>query len=125
MGALARQVIERFRDLHTTARGVVQLLAALEAAGITLTIGDDGLRCDGPTGALTDDLRRGIRTYNHKLLKLVTADPADMLSAERCPMCASRERWQWLDGRLLCRACLVLDLQPLTLIREVPRDRQA
>jgi hypothetical protein len=27
----------------------------------------------------------------------------------------SRERWHWLDGRWLCRVCLVLDLAPWTL----------
>ena len=43
------------------------------------------------------------------------APPADVLSAEPCPVCGSRERWQWLDERVLCRVCLILDLAPWTI----------
>jgi hypothetical protein len=49
--------------------------------------------------------------------QLLTAAPADCLSVDPCPICGSQERWHWLDGRALCRVCLILDLAPLTLRR--------
>jgi hypothetical protein len=49
--------------------------------------------------------------------QLRAAVPADFLSEELCQTCGSRERWEWLDGRALCRVCLILDLAPLTLRR--------
>jgi hypothetical protein len=32
--------------------------------------------------------------------------PADELGA-LCDTCGSNEKWRWLDGRLLCRLCLI------------------
>jgi hypothetical protein len=49
--------------------------------------------------------------------QLLTAPPADVMSDQPCSTCGSRERWEWLDGRLLCRICLIFDLTPLTLRR--------
>jgi hypothetical protein len=51
------------------------------------------------------------------LRQLLTALPLDLLNKDPCLVCGSGERWQWLDGRLLCRVCLVLDLAPLALRR--------
>jgi hypothetical protein len=45
----------------------------------------------------------------------LTAPPADTLNDEPCPICGSRERWQWLDGREVCRPCLIMELAPMTL----------
>jgi hypothetical protein len=50
--------------------------------------------------------------------QLRAASPADFMSEEPCQTCGSRERWVWLDGRALCRVCLILDLMPLILRRE-------
>jgi hypothetical protein len=47
--------------------------------------------------------------------QLSAAPAADVMSEEACPICGSRERWCWLDGRELCRPCLVLDRKPMTL----------
>ena len=52
------------------------------------------------------------------ILQALTAPPADTPREEPCPICGSREEWRWLDGRLLCRLRLVLDLAPLTLVCE-------
>jgi hypothetical protein len=52
--------------------------------------------------------------------QLSAAPPADVMSEEPCALCGSHERWRWLDGRLLCRVCLVLDLASLTLKRVTP-----
>jgi hypothetical protein len=32
--------------------------------------------------------------------------PPDELG-EPCPACGGKEKWRWLDSRLLCRACLI------------------
>jgi Zinc-binding domain of primase-helicase len=34
------------------------------------------------------------------------APPPDELG-EPCPECGAKEKWRWLDGRSLCRACLI------------------
>jgi hypothetical protein len=34
------------------------------------------------------------------------APPPDELG-EPCADCGTKEKWRWLDGRLLCRACLL------------------
>lgn len=57
-------------------------------------------------------------TMKPRNLKLLTAPEPDFLSATSCVICGSRERWTWLDGRPLCRVCLILDLAPLTLVRQ-------
>jgi hypothetical protein len=38
--------------------------------------------------------------------------PPDALG-EPCPACGTKEKWRWLDGRLLCRTCLVQSDSPL------------
>jgi hypothetical protein len=74
------------------------------------------------TSALPDVLQDRLHTDKPDLVRLLTAPRADFLIDELCPVCGSQERWQWLDGRLLCRVCLVLDLVPLTLQRSESKE---
>jgi hypothetical protein len=39
---------------------------------------------------------------------LLAQYPADELG-EPCTVCGSPEKWVWLDGRRLCRPCLIRD----------------
>jgi hypothetical protein len=74
---------------------------------------------------LPDKLKGALKAHKPALLKLLTAPEPDYLSDTPCPICGSRERWIWLDGRALCRVCLILDLAPLTLVRQGwPEDRE-
>jgi hypothetical protein len=38
--------------------------------------------------------------------------PLDELG-EPCPTCGGKEKWRWLDERLLCRPCLIRGEPPL------------
>jgi hypothetical protein len=42
---------------------------------------------------------------------LLVKYPPDALG-EPCPQCGGQEQWRWLDGRLLCRPCLVREAHP-------------
>jgi hypothetical protein len=106
---------------------VTELLSQCATLGVTLTPGDEGTLRVSPPGLLTPELRVRLQTHKTTLLKLFTAPPADAMSEAPCPVCNSQERWHWLDGRLLCRICVVLDLAPLTLVRagwDCPPTRQ-
>jgi hypothetical protein len=94
------------------------LLAELSGRGITLEPQGDKIKYRAPVGALTPELKEAVSNHKTALLQLLTAPPADAMSEEPCPACGTRERWLWIDGRLLCRVCLVWDLAPLTLVRE-------
>jgi TubC N-terminal docking domain len=94
---------------------VPEILAQCATLGVTLAPGDAGTLRVSPPGVLPDGLRAELQAHKTALLRLLSAPPADVLNDERCPTCGSRERWLWLDGRLLCRLCLLLDLVPLTL----------
>lgn len=37
----------------------------------------------------------------------VASPPPPDLIGEPCPLCGSVEKWRWLEGWLLCRACLI------------------
>jgi hypothetical protein len=52
-------------------------------------------------------------------VRLASAPPADLMSHDPCPICGSHERWIWLDGRHICRVCVVLDLRPMSLLSSV------
>jgi hypothetical protein len=95
-----------------------ELLDALTRAGVTLTADGESLRYRAPRGALTPELKGALVCRKSDVLRLCQAPPADELSDVRCEVCRSRERWRWIDGRLLCRVCLILDLAPLTLVRQ-------
>lgn len=104
---------------------VTGLLAQCEALGVTLAPGDNGALRITPPGVLSDDLKAALKAHKSDVLKLLTAPEADCMSAAPCPICESHERWVWLDGRHLCRVCLILDLAPLTLLRQGwPEDPQ-
>jgi hypothetical protein len=93
---------------------VFDLLVEIDRLGISIEVDGDTLHYQG---ALTPEIKAQLQRYKADILKYYTVSPPDDLSDEPCPICGSRERWQWLDGRLLCRVCLVLDLVPLTLRR--------
>lgn len=103
---------------------VLDLLRQCASLGVSLAPGDNGALRVSPPGMLPDDLKAALRIHKPAVLKLLTAPPADFLSETPCPICGSRERWRWIDGRALCRVCLILDLAPLTLVRQGwPEDR--
>jgi hypothetical protein len=96
---------------------VLDVLTQCRTLGVWLAPGSgDKLRLS-PPGVLPGELREQVKKHKAALRQLMTAPSADVISAEPCQVCGSRERWHWLDGRLLCRVCLILDLAPLTLVR--------
>jgi hypothetical protein len=44
----------------------------------------------------------------------VTEPPPPDELGEPCPTCEGTEKWRWLDGRFLCRACLIQRNPPPT-----------
>jgi hypothetical protein len=98
---------------------MTELLSQCAKLGVTLTPGDEGTLRVSPPGILSTELRGQLKAHKAALLPLLTAPPADLLSDDPCVTCGSRERWQWLDGRLLCRVCVVLDLMPMSLLASV------
>lgn len=102
------------------------LVAELSQRGVMLEASGDRLRYRASQGVLTPALRHALVEHKTSMLRLLSAPPADVLSDESCDVCGRRERWLWLDGRLLCRICLVLDLAPMTLVSLGPAtDRKA
>jgi hypothetical protein len=114
--------------MRTSKLAVTAILARCQTLGVTLAPGEHGALRVSPPGVLPSHLKAVLKAYKADLLKPLTAPPADVLSEEYCPMCGSRERWHWLDGRALCRVCLVLDCAPRTLVpvrtREETRDAE-
>jgi hypothetical protein len=94
---------------------VQDLLTQCEALGVTLACGEHGTLRVSPPGVLHEGLRAQLRIHKSAVGRLLTAPPADVMSEDACSTCGSRERWVWLDRRLLCRACVVLDMTPLTI----------
>jgi hypothetical protein len=101
---------------------VQEILLQCEAHGVTLTSGQNGAIRLSPPGMLPDKLRKALQEYRGTVLRLLSAPPADAIANEPCDVCGSRERWQWLDGRELCRPCLVLDVVLMTLASTI-RER--
>jgi hypothetical protein len=97
---------------------VIDLLRKCAFLGIRLEAGDNGALQVNPMRALADDLKAALKVHKPVLLKLLTAPPADFLGDDPCPVCGSHERWNWFDDQALCRVCTVLDLAPLTLVRQ-------
>jgi hypothetical protein len=95
-----------------------QLLQEFSRLGVVVEAVGDAIQYRAPVGRLTSQLREQLQAHKAELIQLLTAPPPDILSETPCPLCGSRERWIWLDSRLLCRTCVVLDLTPLTLVRE-------
>jgi hypothetical protein len=91
------------------------LLTQAHQTGLTVHAEGDRLVVRGPRSA--EPLALKLLDHKLDLMRLLTAPEADCLSEEPCPICGSHERWRWLDRRLICRVCLILDLIPLTLMR--------
>jgi hypothetical protein len=92
---------------------VTTLLEQAQAAGLEVRADGDRLVVHGPQSA--EALARQLLAHKADLMRLLSAPPADVTANEACDVCGSRERWQWLDGRLCCRVCVVLDRVPMTL----------
>jgi hypothetical protein len=97
---------------------VQEILSHCAVLGVTLAPSGGGKLRVSPPGVLPEELRARLQRHKIALLRLPTAAPADCLSEEPCTICSSHERWIWLDGRLLCRVCVILDQAPLTLARQ-------
>jgi hypothetical protein len=92
---------------------VTTLLEQAQAAGLEVRADGDRLVVRGPQSA--EALARQLLAHKGDLMRLLSAPPADVTGNEPCEVCGGRERWLWLDGRELCRICLVLGLMPMTL----------
>jgi hypothetical protein len=97
---------------------VMELLTQCATLGVTLAPGENGALRVSPPGVLPSHLKEILKAHKADILKLLSASPADAMSDEPCPICGSHERWHWIDGRHLCRVCFILDLAPLTLVRD-------
>jgi hypothetical protein len=82
-------------------------LSELRQRGVLLEIAGERLRCRAPQGVLTPELKEALTTHKAQLLLVLTAPPPDA-TGDPCPVCGSTEKWIWIDGRLLCRFCLVV-----------------
>ena len=102
--------------MRTSKLPVTEILDQCQGLGVTLAPGEHGALRVSPPRVLTPELRAQLQAHKTTLLKLLTAPPADVLGERPCTICGSHERWQWLDGRLLCRVCVILDLAPLTSV---------
>ena len=118
MGELAKKVFEAFRPSRQErrVRRLLSLVNQCATRGVTLTSGFDGRLLVSPQDVLPEELLAQLQTNQPDLVQLLTAPPADVLDDEPCDVCGSRERWLWLDGRELCRVCLILDLRPMSLL---------
>ena len=97
---------------------VTEILAQCATLGVTLAPGEAGTLRVSPPGVLSDELKAALKRHKSEVLKLLTAPEPDVLAETPCQVCGLRERWCWIDARLLCRVCLILDLAPLTLVRQ-------
>jgi hypothetical protein len=105
--------------MRTSNLPVTEILAQCQALGVILTPGEPGTLRVSPRGVLPSQVKEDLKAHKVDILTLLTAPPADAMSDDPCATCGSRERWRWLDGRLLCRVCVVLDLMPMSLLASV------
>jgi len=101
--------------MRTSNLRMTVILARCQKRGVSLSPGEQGTIRLTPPGVLPSHLKELLTAHKADILKLFTAPPADFLSEAPCTTCGSWERWSWLDGRELCRVCLVLDFAPMTL----------
>jgi hypothetical protein len=89
-----------------------EVLKALHERGAELTADGDQLRYRATKTAIGPELRQAIASHKAELLSRLTTAPAkeppppDQIG-EPCPDCGAAEWWIWLDGRRLCRPCLI------------------
>jgi hypothetical protein len=93
--------------------GVPDILAWCQELGVTLAPGEHGGLRVSPPGVLPSHLKEILKAHKADILKVLTAPPADFLGEDPCAICGSYERWRWLDGRLICRGCLIRGGVPL------------
>jgi hypothetical protein len=126
VGGLAKKVFEAFRPSRQElrVRRLLNLLDQCATIGVTLTSGHDGRLLVSPQDLLPEELLEHLYTNAATLARLLTAPSADVLSNEPCNACGSLERWYWLDGRKLCRVCLILDLRPMSLLSGITGGRE-
>ena len=98
-------------------------LSSVRPMGSHSAPGENGTIRASPPGVLPDQLRKALQEYRGSILRLLSASQADVTAHDPCDVCGGRERWLLLDGRLLCRVCLVLDLMPMTLLSEMKEGR--
>jgi hypothetical protein len=103
----------------------VALLSELQRQGVTLQAEGDRLRVKAPKGTLTPEVRQALTAQKAELLRLLVDSPpppaafprepppADVVGGIPCADCGGTEWWRWLDGRLLCRPCLVRREHPI------------
>ncbi|HXH09535.1 MAG TPA: YozE family protein [Alphaproteobacteria bacterium] len=101
-------------------RELVALVPRMRAADIQAFERWPGVWAFMPRRECERALMRAIWRHPMAVVRWCTMPPADH-EAEPCPVCGSTERWEWLDGRAICRICTILDLQPLTLGATAPR----
>ena len=105
--------------MRTSNLPVTEILEQCQGLGVTLALGEHGALRVSPPGVLPSQIKEDLKAHKVDILKLLTAPLADSMSDDPCATCGSRERWQWLGGRLLCRVCVVLDLMPMSLLSSV------
>jgi hypothetical protein len=125
VGELAKQVFEAFRPSRQErrVRRLLNLRDQCTMLGVTLTSGHDGRLLGSPQDLLPEELLAQLRDNQTDLVRILTAPPADILDDAPCDVCGSHERWIWLDGRELCRVCLILDLLPMSLLSGITGGR--
>ena len=98
---------------------IVDVLTECQKLGAIFKPEEDGNVLVSPPGVLPKDLRAQLQAHKPQVHKLLTAPPADVMREAPCPICESRGTLAvagWPAG--LCRVCFVLDLAPLTPLRQ-------
>jgi TubC N-terminal docking domain len=94
------------------------ILDTLRAHGGVVTVDGDALRVRRCKGMLTPELTQLMAAEKAAMLALLRAERAAREAPTRtdavpCEACGSPERWTWIDGREICRECLIHDRTPL------------
>jgi Zinc-finger of RNA-polymerase I-specific TFIIB, Rrn7 len=105
----------------------MSLLHEARAAGLEVHADADRLVIRGPSSAEAIALK--LLAHKADLLQLLAAPPKDATEAENapaaadtthanpCAQCGSQERWRWLDGRQICRSCLMHGNEPIVAVK--------
>jgi hypothetical protein len=83
------------------------LLREVERLGIVLTVKGDRLHVQAPKGILTADLHRALAAQKPDLMRRLSAPPPDETGGTPCSTCGAAGWWRWLDGRRICRPCVM------------------